>query len=141
LDGKAQLEFYASEYAKAPHRAVALAHGERVFAQTCATCHGGNGLGKRATTRKRLPVPAPMGPRQLQQRRRHDPRAHGGNLLISTACYIETTRQTTTHVHIDIGGAVVTSSITNESADELNVAKGQSAYAVIKASDVMVGVD
>jgi molybdopterin-binding protein len=35
----------------------------------------------------------------------------------------------------------VTSSITNESADELNLAKGQSAYAVIKASDVMVGVD
>jgi cytochrome c len=26
--------------------------------------------------RKRLPVPAPMGARQLQQRRRHDPRAH-----------------------------------------------------------------
>jgi molybdopterin-binding protein len=49
--------------------------------------------------------------------------------------------QTTTHVHIDIGGAVVTSSITNEAADELKVAKGQSAYAVIKASDVMVGVD
>jgi molybdopterin-binding protein len=49
--------------------------------------------------------------------------------------------QTTTHVHIDIGGAVVTSSITNEAADELKLAKGQSAYAVIKASDVMVGVD
>jgi molybdopterin-binding protein len=39
------------------------------------------------------------------------------------------------------GGAVVTSSITNEAADELKLAKGQSAYAVIKASDVMVGVD
>jgi molybdopterin-binding protein len=49
--------------------------------------------------------------------------------------------QTTTHVHIDIGGAVVTSSITNEAADELKLAKGQSAYAVIKASDVMVGVE
>jgi molybdopterin-binding protein len=49
--------------------------------------------------------------------------------------------QSTTHVHIDIGGAVVTSSITNEAADELKLAKGQSAYAVIKASDVMVGVD
>ena len=49
--------------------------------------------------------------------------------------------QTTTHVLIDIGGSVVTSSITNEAADELKLAKGQSAYAVIKASDVMIGVD
>jgi molybdopterin-binding protein len=49
--------------------------------------------------------------------------------------------QTTTHILIDIGGSVVTSSITNEAADELKLAKGQSAYAVIKASDVMIGVD
>lgn len=49
--------------------------------------------------------------------------------------------QTTTHVLVDIGGAIVTSSITNEAADELKLTKGQSAYAVIKASDVMVGVD
>jgi molybdopterin-binding protein len=49
--------------------------------------------------------------------------------------------QTTTHVLIDIGGSVVTSSITNEAADELKLAKGQSAYAVIKASDVIVGID
>jgi molybdopterin-binding protein len=48
---------------------------------------------------------------------------------------------TTTHVLIDIGGSIITSSITNEAADELKLAKGQSAYAVIKASDVMVGVD
>jgi len=48
---------------------------------------------------------------------------------------------TTTHVKIDIGGAVITSSITNEAADELKLAAGQTAYAVIKASDVMVGVD
>ena len=49
--------------------------------------------------------------------------------------------QTTTHVLIDIGGSVVTSSITNEAADELKLAKGQSAYAVIKASDVIIGID
>jgi molybdopterin-binding protein len=49
--------------------------------------------------------------------------------------------QTTTHILIDIGGSVVTSSITNEAADELKLAKGQSAYAVIKASDVIVGID
>jgi len=48
---------------------------------------------------------------------------------------------TTTHVKIDIGGAVITSSITNEAAEELKLASGQTAYAVIKASDVMVGVD
>jgi molybdopterin-binding protein len=49
---------------------------------------------------------------------------------------------TTTHVKIDIGGgALITSSITNEAADELKLASGQTAYAVIKASDVMVGVD
>jgi molybdopterin-binding protein len=48
---------------------------------------------------------------------------------------------TTTHVKIDIGGAVVTASITNEAADELKLASGLTAYAVIKASDVMVGID
>ena len=48
---------------------------------------------------------------------------------------------TTSHVRIDIGGAVVPASITNEAVDELKLAKGQTAYAVIKASDVMVAVD
>jgi molybdopterin-binding protein len=48
---------------------------------------------------------------------------------------------TTSHVRIDIGGAVVTASITNEAVDELKLAVGRQAYAVIKASDVMVGVD
>ena len=48
---------------------------------------------------------------------------------------------TTCHVKIDVGGTIVTSSITNEAADELKLAVGQTAYAVIKASDVMVGID
>jgi molybdopterin-binding protein len=48
---------------------------------------------------------------------------------------------TTSHVRIDVGGAVLTASITNESVDELKLAKGQKAYAVIKASDVMIGLD
>ncbi|MFB2565860.1 MULTISPECIES: molybdopterin-binding protein [unclassified Rhizobium] len=49
---------------------------------------------------------------------------------------------TTAHVRIDIGnGSIVTSSITNEAVDELGLAVGSSAYAVIKASDVMVAVD
>ena len=48
---------------------------------------------------------------------------------------------TTAHVKIDVGGIIVTSSITNAAADELKLAAGKDAYAVIKASDVMVGVD
>ena len=47
--------------------------------------------------------------------------------------------QTTAHVRIDVGGAVITASITNEAVDELGLAVGQDAVAVIKASDVMVG--
>jgi molybdopterin-binding protein len=35
----------------------------------------------------------------------------------------------------------VTASITNDAVDELKLATGQTAYAVIKASDVMVAVD
>ena len=48
---------------------------------------------------------------------------------------------TTTHVKIDIGsGVTVTASITNEAASELGLKSGMKAIAVIKASDVMVGV-
>ncbi|HLY05056.1 MAG TPA: molybdopterin-binding protein [Rhizomicrobium sp.] len=47
--------------------------------------------------------------------------------------------QTTAHVRIDIGnGVTVTSSITNEAVDDLNLKPGDNAFAVIKASDVMV---
>jgi len=49
---------------------------------------------------------------------------------------------TTAHVRIDVGnGSIVTSSITNEAVDELGLEVGAPAYAVIKASDVMVAVD
>ena len=48
---------------------------------------------------------------------------------------------TTAHVKIDIGGQIVTSAITNEAVDALKLAKGRDAYAVIKASDVMVAID
>ncbi len=48
---------------------------------------------------------------------------------------------TTSHVRIDIGGRVVTASITNEAVDELRLAVGGRAVAVIKASDVMVAVE
>jgi molybdopterin-binding protein len=50
--------------------------------------------------------------------------------------------QTTAHVRIDVGGGkIVTSSITNEAVDDLKLKSGQDAYAVIKASDVMVAID
>ena len=50
--------------------------------------------------------------------------------------------QTTAHVRIELpGGGIVTASITNESVDDLGLKVGDQAYAVIKASDVMVGKD
>ena len=48
---------------------------------------------------------------------------------------------TTAHVKIEVNGAVITASITNESVDSLKLEKGKSAYAVVKASDVMVAID
>jgi molybdopterin-binding protein len=39
------------------------------------------------------------------------------------------------------GGAVVTSIITKESAQKLGLAAGKEAYAIIKASNVMIGVE
>lgn len=47
---------------------------------------------------------------------------------------------TTAHVRLDIGGQIVTASITNDSAEELKLVRGKTAYA-IKASSVMIGVD
>ncbi len=50
--------------------------------------------------------------------------------------------QTTGHVRIDIGqGVIITSSITNEAIDELGFKTGDTAIAVIKASDVMVATE
>lgn len=49
---------------------------------------------------------------------------------------------TTAHVKIDIGGGtVITSSITNQSVEDLGLEVGKTAYAVVKASSVMVAVD
>lgn len=49
---------------------------------------------------------------------------------------------TTSHVRVDIGGGqVITSSITNESVDDLGIKAGGKATVVIKASDVMIAVD
>ena len=49
---------------------------------------------------------------------------------------------TTAHVKIEVGsGAVVTASITNEAVEALGLEIGKPASAVVKASDVMVGID
>ena len=49
---------------------------------------------------------------------------------------------TTHNVKIDIGhGVVLTSSITAEAVKELKLKKGDDAYAIIKASEVIVGKD
>ena len=48
---------------------------------------------------------------------------------------------TTSHVRIDIGhGVVITAAITNDAVAEPKLKNGGEAWAVIKASDVMVGV-
>jgi molybdopterin-binding protein len=50
--------------------------------------------------------------------------------------------QTTAHVRIDIGdGRVITASVTNEAVDELALKAGDEGYAVVKASDVLIGKD
>lgn len=48
---------------------------------------------------------------------------------------------TTAHVTIDVAGQTMTAAITNEAADELQLAAGKAVYALVKASDVMIGVD
>jgi molybdopterin-binding protein len=48
---------------------------------------------------------------------------------------------TTSHVSIETaGGFVITASITNQAVEDLELAKGKTAYAVIKSSDVIVAV-
>jgi molybdopterin-binding protein len=47
-----------------------------------------------------------------------------------------------TEVILDLpGGSEIVSIITKESAEKLGLAPGKEAYAIIKASNVMVGVD
>ena len=42
---------------------------------------------------------------------------------------------------LEIENSRVTSGVTNEAVDDLKLRKRQAAYAVIKASDVMVAID
>jgi molybdopterin-binding protein len=48
---------------------------------------------------------------------------------------------TTSHIRVDVGGNVMTSSITNEAVDELGIKVKDRVTVVIKASDVMIAVD
>lgn len=83
----------------------------------------------------------------------HDGARHGPTILFNkeTAMKLSARNQikgkvvevrkgaTTAHVRIDIGnGVVITSSITNEAVEDLGLAAGDEAIAVVKASDVMV---
>jgi len=63
------------------------------------------------------------------------------NQLPGTVVAIDTGAVTTTvKVRLE-GGATMTSSITKEAADELGLAEGAAVTVVVKASDVMIGVD
>lgn len=62
------------------------------------------------------------------------------NVLQGTITEI-VTGAVTSHVRLDIGGTTVTAAITNEAVSELGLKVGAKAAAVIKASDVMIGVD
>jgi len=62
------------------------------------------------------------------------------NVIAGTVVEI-VTGTVTSHDRLDIGGAVITSSITNAAVAELGLKVGEKAYAVVKASDVMIGKD
>ena len=49
--------------------------------------------------------------------------------------------QTTAHVKIDVGGSVITASVTVDAVDEMALREGDAAYAIIKASSVIVAKD
>ncbi len=63
------------------------------------------------------------------------------NMLKGTVVKVEKGAVNST-VRIDVGGgAIITSMITNAAVDDLDLAEGKEAYAVVKASDVLVAVD
>ena len=48
---------------------------------------------------------------------------------------------TMTRVSLDIGGTIVNAAITTVAVDDLKLAVGQEAYAVVDATNIMVGID
>jgi molybdopterin-binding protein len=69
----------------------------------------------------------------------HDMKISARNILKGKIVEVKKGK-TTAHVRIDIGSTVVTASITNEAVDELKLKSGRAAFAVIKASDVMIAI-
>ncbi|MFD2175247.1 TOBE domain-containing protein [Rhodobacter lacus] len=61
------------------------------------------------------------------------------NVLTGTVTSVEV-GHVTSHVKIDIGGSIVTAAITNEAVADLGLKPGDQASAIIKASDVIIGV-
>jgi molybdopterin-binding protein len=87
-----------------------------------------------------MPASGPSGTIPVVTGRRSPMRISARNQL--KGVIVEVTKgATTAHVRIDVGGSIMTASITNEAVDELGLAVGVTAYAVVKASDVMVAVD
>jgi molybdopterin-binding protein len=62
------------------------------------------------------------------------------NQLKGTITSIQT-GAVTSIVSIKTGDATIKASITNDAVDDLDLKLGSEAYAIIKASNVMVGVD
>ena len=48
---------------------------------------------------------------------------------------------TMTRVSLDIGGTIVNAAITTVAVDDLKLEVGQEAYAVVDATNIMVGID
>ena len=48
---------------------------------------------------------------------------------------------TMTRVSLDIGGTIVTAAITTLAVDDLKLEVNQEAYAVVDATNIMVGID
>lgn len=61
------------------------------------------------------------------------------NLLKGTVATVKK-GETTAVVLLNLGGAIVAASLTNIAADDLELAPGLTAYVIIQASDVMIGI-
>lgn len=63
------------------------------------------------------------------------------NVMAGTVVAV-TKGATTAHVKIEVSsGFVVTASITNDAVDSLGLSVGKKAFAIVKATDVLVGVE
>lgn len=63
------------------------------------------------------------------------------NVLSGTVVSV-TKGATTAHVTVEIGGGqIITSAITNESVEALDLVPGKAAKVIVKSSDVIIGVD